>query len=539
MEKNGKEKFQPPEPEGYIGAIDQGTTSTRFLIYDRNMHAIGSHQVEFTQYYPKAGWVEHDPMELVESVRVCITKAIDKATASGYNVDGGLKAIGITNQRETIVLWSKSTGLPLYNAIVWMDVRTSAICRRLEEKFSGGKNHFVKTCGLPISTYFSAVKLLWLMENVDGIKDAIASMDVLFGTVDTWLIWNLTGGCGGGNVSGKPVTGIHVTDCSNAARTMLMNLKTLEWDRPTLDALGIPIGILPKIVSNSEIIGTVASGWPIAGVQIAGCLGDQHAAMLGHSCQKGQAKCTYGTGAFILINTGQEIVQSTHGLLSTIAYKLGPNAPTDYALEGSIAIAGAAVQWLRDSLGIINSAAEIEGLAGSVPNAGGVYFVPAFNGLFAPWWRDDARGVLIGITRFTSSGHIARAVLESICFQVYDVLSSMYKDTGLSDSSTDKKNDFFLWVDGGAAANSLLLQLQADLLRGSVVKPADIETTSRGAAFAAGLACGFWKKEDIFGEKKEKFTVYASKLSDEDRKKKLDSWMKAVSRTFDLADLAL
>ncbi|XP_057454144.1 glycerol kinase [Lotus japonicus] len=512
----------------FIGSIDQGTSSTRFIIYDKSARPIGSHQAEFTQFYPQAGWVEHDPMEILESVKVCIAKALDKATADGFNVDKGLKAIGLTNQRETTLVWSKSTGAPLHNAIVWMDVRTASVCRRLEKELSGGRTHFVESCGLPLSTYFSAVKLLWLMENVDAVKEAIKKKDALFGTIDTWLIWNLTGGVKGG---------LHVTDVSNASRTMLMNLKTLEWDADTLKTLGIPSEILPKIVSNSEIIGNVATGWPIAGVPISGCLGDQHAAMLGQACRKGEAKSTYGTGAFILLNTGEGIVQSKHGLLSTIAFKLGPKAPANYALEGSVAIAGAAVQWLRDSLGIIASAPEIEALALQVESTGGVYFVPAFNGLFAPWWRDDARGVLIGITRFTSKAHIARAVLESMCFQVRDVLDSMQKDS----SEESKTDEFLLRVDGGATANNLLMQIQADLMGSSVIRPADIETTALGAAYAAGLGAGIWSEDFLFDskEKMKNANVFRPTMVEEVRKKKVDSWCKAVSRTFDLADLTL
>lgn len=323
--------------------------------------------------------------------------------------------------------------------------------RKLEKELSGGRTHFVQTCGLPISTYFSALKILWLMENVDGIEQAIKKRDALFGTIDSWLIWNLTGGVKGG---------LHVTDVSNASRTMLMNIKTLDWDKPTLQTLGIPAEILPKIVSNSEIIGNVGKGWPVAVVPIAGCLGDQHAAMLGQACRKGEAKSTYGTGAFILLNTGENVIHSKHGLLTTLAFKLGPKAPTNYALEGSIAIAGAAVQWLRDSLGIISSASEIEELAKQVDSTGGVYFVPAFNGLFAPWWRDDARGVCIGITRFTNKSHIARAVLESMCFQVKDVLDSMHKDAGEKGENRNAKGEFLLRVDGGATVNNLLMQLQ-------------------------------------------------------------------------------
>ncbi|XP_022723721.1 glycerol kinase [Durio zibethinus] len=518
--------------EVFIGSVDQGTTSTRFIIYDKSAQPVGSHQVEFTQFYPEAGWVEHDPMEILESVRLCISKAVDKATADGYNVDRGLKAIGLTNQRETTLLWSKSTGCPLYNAIVWMDARTSSVCRKLEKELQGGRTHFVESCGLPISTYFSAVKLLWLMENVDAVKAAIKKGDALFGTIDTWLIWNLTGGINGG---------LHVTDVSNASRTMLMNLKTLDWDKTTLETLGIPAEILPKIISNSEVIGKITEGWPIPGIPIAGCLGDQHAAMVGQACRKGEAKSTYGTGAFILLNTGNEIVKSNHGLLSTVAFKLGPKAPTNYALEGSIAIAGAAVQWLRDSLGIISSASEIERLALQVDSTGGVYFVPAFNGLFAPWWRDDARGVCIGITRFTSKAHIARAVLESMCFQVKDVLDSMHKDAGEKGEVRNETEEFLLRVDGGATVNNLLMQIQADLLGSSVVRPADIETTALGAAYAAGLAIGVWKEDEIFasGQKIKTSTIFHPILSEELRKKKVGSWCKAVSRTFDLADLSI
>ncbi|KAL5823375.1 hypothetical protein ACOSQ4_021275 [Xanthoceras sorbifolium] len=518
--------------EVFIGSIDQGTTSTRFIIYDRNARPIGSHQVEFTQFYPEAGWVEHDPMEILESVRVCMAKALDKVTADGHNVDSGLKAIGLTNQRETTLLWSKSTGAPLYNAIVWMDVRTSSVCRKLEKELSGGRTHFVETCGLPISTYFSAMKLIWLMENVDPVKKAIKSGDALFGTMDTWLIWNLTGGLNGG---------LHITDVSNASRTMLMNLKTLDWDQPTLKALGIPAEILPKIVSNSEVIGKIGKGWPITGIPISGCLGDQHAAMLGQACRKGEAKSTYGTGAFILLNTGEEIVQSRHGLLSTLAFKLGPQAPTNYALEGSIAIAGAAVQWLRDGLCIINNSREVEELALQVDSTGGVYFVPAFNGLFAPWWRDDARGVCIGITRFTSKSHIARAVLESMCFQVKDVLDSMHKDAVEKSEGKDEKGEFLLRVDGGATVNNLLMQIQADLLGSPVVRPTDIETTALGAALAAGLAIGIWKEEEVFAsaEKAKTDTTFRPILEEERRKRKVESWCRAVERTFNLADLSL
>ncbi|KAH9715335.1 glycerol kinase [Citrus sinensis] len=367
----------------------------------------------------------------------------------------GLKAIGLTNQRETTVLWSKSTGCPLYNAIVWMDARTSSVCRKMEKELPGGKPHFLEAVGLPISTYFSA---------------------------------NLTGGVNGG---------LHVIDVANASRTMLMNLKTLDWDKPTLETLGIPAEILPRIVSNSEIIGKIGKGWPITGIPISGCLGDQHAAMLGQACKKGEAKSTYGTGAFILMNTGEEVVKSKHGLLSTLAFKLGPKAPTNYALEGSIAIAGAAVQWLRDSLGIISSAG--------------------------------------------SQAHIARAVLESMCFQVKDVLDSMQKDAVEKGVIKDAKSEFLLRVDGGATVNNLLMQIQADLLGSPVIRPADIETTALGAAFAAGLAIGVFNEEEIFasGERTKTSTTFKPVLNEEFRKKKAESWCRAVERTFNLADLSL
>ncbi|KAF3339012.1 glycerol kinase-like protein [Carex littledalei] len=514
------------EEDVFVAAIDQGTTSTRFIIYDRKARPIASHQVEFTQFYPEAGWVEHDPMEILESVKICMGKAIDKATVAGYNVESGLKAVGLTNQRETTVIWSKATGLPLYNAIVWMDVRTSSICRRLEKELSGGRTHFVDTCGLPISTYFSALKILWLIENVEVIQNAVQTGDALFGTIDTWMIWNLTGGHNGTTRDGRYRAASYVTDVSNASRTMLMNLKTLDWDQPTLDSLKIPLEMLPEIISNSEEIGVISNGWPLAGVPITGCLGDQHAAMLGQLCKKGEAKSTYGTGAFILLNTGTDIVKSSHGLLSTIAYKLGPEAKTNYALEGSIAIAGAAVQWLRDGLGLISSAS-------------GVYFVPAFNGLFAPWWRDDARGVLVGITRYTNRAHIARAVLESMCFQVNDVLSSMHKDAGEEGEVRNESGEFLLRVDGGATVNNLLMQIQADLLGSPVVRPADIETTALGAAYAAGLAVGVWTESQIFeGLHKENTTIIHPKIEEAERKKRGESWSRAVSKSFELADLA-
>eukprot|EP00252_Welwitschia_mirabilis_P004089 TRINITY_DN1427_c0_g1_i1.p1 TRINITY_DN1427_c0_g1~~TRINITY_DN1427_c0_g1_i1.p1 ORF type:complete len:531 (-),score=91.74 TRINITY_DN1427_c0_g1_i1:346-1938(-) len=527
------------EKGGYIGSIDQGTTSTRFFIYDASATVIASHQVEFKQIYPQAGWVEHDPLDILESVRTCMREALEKAKAAGKEVEKGLRAIGITNQRETTLIWSKTTGLPLYNAIVWMDARTSSICRRLENELPNGKNHFAQTCGLPISTYFSALKLIWLLESVEAVRNAVEKGDALFGTVDSWLIWNLTGGIHGLRKDGTQVQGIHVTDCSNAARTMLMDLKALTWHMPTLETLNIPSAILPQIISNAEVIGEIVEGWPCAGALLAGCLGDQHAAMLGQSCKKGEAKSTYGTGCFILLNTGEEIKFSSNGLLSTVAFKLGPDAPTNYALEGSIAIAGAAVQWLRDSLGVIKSASEIEDLAGSVENTGGLYFVPAFNGLFAPWWRDDARGVCIGITRYTTKAHIARAVLESMCFQVKEVLGAMAMDCKQEGDNMEGK-ELLLRVDGGASVNNLLMQLQADLLGSPVLRPADIETTALGAAYAAGLATGVFTQEQIFstGPKQEGPMLFYPKVDEEQRENRFASWCKAVERSFDLANLS-
>jgi glycerol kinase len=469
-------------------------------------------------------------MEILDTVRKAMEGALAVGKKQGIDILGNLKAIGITNQRETTVIWSKSTGKAYYNAVVWMDSRTSSICRRLEKDHPEGGRRFTGTCGLPIHPYFSATKILWLMENVPEVKQGIESGDALFGTIDTWLIWNLTGGV-------KAESPVHVTDCTNAARTMLMELNTLKWHEPTLEALGIPSSILPRIISNAELIGKISEDWPLAGVQLAGCLGDQHAATLGQQCKAGEAKSTYGTGCFIVLNTGEQIVPSNHGLLTTVSYKLGPDAPTQYALEGSIAIGGAAVQWLRDNLGIIQSSSEIEPLARSVENTGGVYFVPAFSGLFAPWWRDDARGVLVGITRYTNKAHIARATLESMCYQVKEVLTAMKADAGNIEVMVG--GEFILRVDGGATVNSLLMQLQADLLGSPVVRPIDIETTALGAAYAAGLAVGVWTKEQIIeqGAVQATPTTFLSQITDEDRDKRCRSWNKAVERSFGLSDL--
>lgn len=527
-------------PDSYIAAIDQGTTSTRFVLYDSNARAVASHQVEFSQLHPRAGWVEHNPLEILDTVRSCMQEALKKAAAAGLNVEGNVKGVGITNQRETTVVWSRSSGKPLHNAIVWMDGRTSSICRRLEKELEGGKNHFREVTGLPISTYFSAMKLVWLLENEADVRAAVDSGDALVGTIDSWLIWNLTGvpiSKDEGPDTGGDSNRVHVTDCTNAARTMLMDIRTLQWHDSTLKDLGIPKSVLPRIVSNSEVIGSVAAGWPLAGVPIAGCLGDQHAAMLGQRCKAGEAKSTYGTGCFILLNTGATICSSGHGLLTTVAFKLGRLAAPAYALEGSIAIAGAAVRWLRDGLGLIRSAGEVEELAGTVADSGGVYFVPAFSGLFAPWWRDDARGVCVGISGYTNKGHLARAVLESMCFQARDVLEAMHKDAGAHNMRDEQ--DFVLLVDGGATANNLLLQLQADILGSRVIRPADIETTVLGAALAAGLAVGMWSESDIFEGKllgDSEHTSFLPGTSEDERAKRVKRWRRAVTRSFDLAD---
>eukprot|EP00897_Mesotaenium_endlicherianum_P008755 jgi/Mesen1/7908/ME000420S07053 len=530
--------------QAFIGAIDQGTTSTRFILYNEKAQAVASHQLEFEQVHPQASWVEHKPTDILETVRSCMSETMAKAAAAGIQTEGNVRAIGITNQRETTIMWSKSTGKPLHNAIVWMDARTNSLSRQLEKELEGGRDHFKPATGLPISTYFSALKVKWLLDNVPLVKQAVRDGDALFGTVDSWLIWNLTGGCGhsapseGGSTTAQAeqAQGVHVTDCSNASRTMLMDLRTLQWHQETLETLGIPAVILPRIVSNSEEIGRVAATWPLAGVPISGCLGDQHAAMLGQRCRVGEAKSTYGTGCFVLLNTGGEICASRHGLLSTLAYRLGPRAAPTYALEGSIAIAGAAVQWLRDGLGLIERASDVEALAASVEDTGGVYFVPAFSGLFAPWWRDDARGVCVGISRYTHKGHIARAVLESMCFQARDVLVAMHKDV-----EGKYKDEFVLRVDGGASANNLMLQLQADLLGAQVVRPADIETTALGAAYAAGLASGLWTEEELFGEELRGVgepTVFTPRVGEESRQKRCASWLQAVEKSYDLADSA-
>ena len=451
----------------YVGAIDQGTTSTRFIVFDRAGKIIAQAQREHEQICPRPGFVEHDASEIWRNTRLVIAQVLASAGLTARD----LAAIGITNQRETTLLWDRRTGAPLYNALVWQDTRTDALMAEFAK--AGGKDRLRQATGLPLTTYFSSLKLKWLLDNIAGARAAAQSGDALFGTIDTWLVWNLTGGANGGR---------HITDVTNASRTQLMHLRALDWDQTILDLFGIPRACLPEIVASSEKFGVARE--PLADVQISGILGDQQAALFGQACLKpGEAKNTYGTGCFLLMNTGKTPYSSTHGLLTTLAYKLGRSPPV-YALEGSIAIAGALVQWLRDNLQLISTSAEIETLARSVDDNGDVYIVPAFSGLYAPHWREDARGVICGLTRFAGRGHIARAALEATAFQTREIITAMSADSGVLIRE--------LRVDGGMVVNDLLMQFQSDLLDVPVVRPQLIETTALGAAYAAGLAVGYW-----------------------------------------------
>src|SRR5512136_2120508 len=453
----------------YVGAVDQGTTSTRFMIFDHGGNVVGVDQKEHEQIYPKPGWVEHNPMEIWERCKEVMAGALAKA-----NIDPkDLAAVGVTNQRETTVVWEKATGKPVYNAIVWQDTRTDQICNELAK--DGGQDRFRTHVGLPLATYFSGPKIKWILDNVPGVREKAEKGEVLFGNIDTWVIWNLTGGVNGG---------VHVTDVSNASRTMLMNLETLDWDPDMLKVMGIPRAMLPAVKASSEVYGKMGN------IPVAGDLGDQQAALFGQTCfSPGEAKNTYGTGCFMLLNTGTKPVQSKNGLLTTLGYKIG-NQPAVYALEGSIAITGALVQWLRDNLGMIQKSADVEELAAQVEDSGGIYFVPAFSGLFAPYWRSDARGAIVGMTRYVNKGHLARAVLEATAYQTREVLDAMEKDSGVALKS--------LKVDGGMVYNELLMQFQADILGVPVTRPKVAETTALGAAYAAGLAVGFWDNlEDL------------------------------------------
>ncbi|MFD4642602.1 glycerol kinase GlpK [Lentzea sp. NPDC058436] len=495
----------------YVAAIDQGTTSTRCMIFDHSGRVVSVDQKEHEQIFPKAGWVEHDPKEVWQNTRQVAAGALAKADLSTSDI----AAVGITNQRETAVVWDRNTGEPVYNAIVWQDTRTDKIVAELGA-LGGGQERYRAKVGLPLATYFSGPKVRWILDNVEGAREKAEAGDLLFGNMDTWVLWNMTGGVDGG---------VHVTDPTNASRTMLMDLDTLQWDASIASDMGIPLSMLPEIRSSSEVYGQVRERGALAGVPIAGILGDQQAATFGQAClSPGEAKNTYGTGNFMLLNTGTEKVMSENGLLTTVCYKIG-EAPQVYALEGSIAVTGSLVQWLRDNLGMIGSAAEIEEHARSVEDNGGAYFVPAFSGLFAPYWRSDARGAIVGLTRFVNKGHLARAVLEATAFQTREVLDAMNADSGVDLTA--------LKVDGGMVVNELLMQFQADILGVPVIRPVVAETTALGAAYAAGLAVGFWKTEDDIRENWAQDKQWEPQMDDGRRTSEYANWKKAVSKTFD------
>ncbi len=487
----------------YIAAIDQGTTSSRCLVFDGTGRVVADAQREFSQILPRPGWVEHDPMEIWASVEAVVAQALERGGLAASD----LAAVGITNQRETTVVWDAATGEPVHNAIVWQDTRTDRVCRELEGAV--GQNRFLDSCGLPLATYFSGPKLRWLLAEVPGLRERAERGEVLFGTIDSWLIWRLTGE--------------HVTDVTNASRTMLMNLRTLDWDPRTLEVFGVPARMLPRIRPSSEVYGTGRG--VLEGVPVASALGDQQAALFGQCCfDEGEAKNTYGTGAFLLLNTGTRPVVSRHGLLTTVGYRIG-DEPAVYALAGSIAIAGALVQWLRDNLGLISSADEIEELARGVDDNGGCYFVPAFSGLFAPYWRSDARGAIVGLTRFVSRGHLARAVLEATAWQTREIVDAMNADTGIALDC--------LKADGGMVVDELFMQIQADVLGVPVVRPGIKETTALGAAYAAGLAVGFWSDPAELRAQWKEDGRWTPAMTAEEREAEHALWRKAVTRTFD------
>ena len=497
----------------YVLAIDQGTTSTRAIIFNHEGGIVSVGQKEHEQIFPRAGWVEHDPREIWNNVREVVAQALAKADVTRHDI----AAVGITNQRETTVVWDRHTGVPVYNAIVWQDTRTQPIVDRLAAQ--GGVDRFKHIVGLPLSTYFAGTKIVWILENVAGARARAEAGELLFGTVDTWVLWNLTGGVDGG---------VHATDVTNASRTMFLDLVTLEWRDDILAAFGVPKSMLPQVRSSSEVYGVAEASSLLREVPIAGILGDQQAATFGQAAfSAGEAKNTYGTGNFLIFNTGTNIVNSENGLLTTVAYKLG-HGPTHYALEGSIAVTGALVQWLRDNLGIITSAAEIETLANTVKDNGGAYFVPAFSGLFAPHWRSDARGALVGLTGYVNKGHIARAALEAIAFQTREVLDAVNADSKVP--LTELK------VDGGATANSLLLQFQADILDVPVVRPVVAETTALGAAYAAGLAVGYWAGLDDLRSNWQEGQRWTPNLAADERERLYRNWKKAVTKTLGWVD---
>ncbi|WP_448809302.1 glycerol kinase GlpK [Agromyces bauzanensis] len=497
----------------YVLAIDQGTTSSRAIIFDKQGSIVSNGQLEHEQIFPRAGWVEHDPAEIWRNTGEVIGQALGKANLTRHDI----AAVGITNQRETAVVWDRTTGEPVYNAIVWQDTRTQDIVDRLAA--DGGVERFKAQVGLPLATYFSGTKIVWILENVPGAREKAEAGDLLFGTTDTWVLWNLTGGVDGG---------VHATDVTNASRTMFMDLETLQWDDDILAAFGVPRSMLPEIRSSSEVYGLANEHSLLRETPIAGILGDQQAATFGQAAfQAGEAKNTYGTGNFLIFNTGEEIVHSKNGLLTTVGYKLG-DQPVHYALEGSIAVTGSLIQWLRDNLGLISSAAEVEELATSVEDNGGAYFVPAFSGLFAPYWRPDARGALVGLTRYVNKGHIARAALEAIGLQTRDVVEAVNADAGIDLTE--------LRVDGGATANDTLLQFQADVLGVPVVRPVVAETTALGAAYAAGLAVGFWSGLDELAGNWQEDRRWTPSMAQPERERLVRNWKKAVTKTLDWVD---
>lgn len=497
----------------YVLAIDQGTTSSRAIIFDHSGSIVSVGQKEHEQILPKAGWVEHNPIEIRDNVREVIGQALSKANINRHEI----AAVGVTNQRETAVVWDKNTGEPVYNAIVWQDTRTDKIIRELAG--DEGPDKYKEICGLGLATYFSGPKVKWILDNVEGARERAEAGDLLFGNTDSWVIWNLTGG---------PNGGVHVTDVTNASRTMLMDVRELRWREDICADMGIPMSMLPEIKSSSEVYGYGSKNSLIIDTPIAGDLGDQQAATFGQACfEKGMAKNTYGTGCFMLINTGNEAITSKNGLLTTVCYKIGDQAPV-YALEGSIAVTGSLVQWLRDQIGLISSAPEIEALADTVEDNGGVYIVPAFSGLFAPYWKDDARGAIVGLTRYNNKGHLARAVLEATAFQTAEVLEAMNADSGVDLGE--------LRVDGGMTANNALMQFQADILGVDVVKPVVAETTALGAAYAAGIAVGFWDGEQDVIDNWQEDKRWTPAMDADERARQMRLWKKAVTRTFDWVD---
>lgn len=494
----------------HVLAIDQGTTSTRAIVFDHSGRIVESGQIEHRQHFPRAGWVEHDAMEIWRNTREVVGLALTRADLTHED----LAAVGITNQRETAVVWDRHTGEPVHPAVVWQDTRTQALVEELGGE--AGPDRYKERTGLPLATYFSGPKIRWILDHVDGARERAEAGDLLFGTTDTWLLWNMTGGTD---------NGIHITDVTNASRTMLMDLRKLEWDADIAADMGIPLAMLPEIRPSSAEYGRGRSAGSLPGVPLAGALGDQQAATFGQVCfDVGNAKNTYGTGNFMLLNTGTEPVKSENGLLTTACYKIG-DGPMVYALEGSIAITGALVQWLRDNLGLIRTAPEVEDLARTVDDNGGAYFVPAFSGLFAPYWRSDARGVVAGLTRYVTKGHLARAVLEATAYQSTEVLEAMHADSGVE--LTELK------VDGGMVENNLLMQFQADMIGVPVVRPQVAETTALGAAYAAGLAVGYWSSQDDLRQNWQEDTRWTPQLDTDARNRMFSEWKKAVTRTFD------